>query len=110
VEWQTAIAIGALGVALFSAFSKLMDKSLSIREHEEYRRGVEDQIKMILIRQELRLTRNEHLDWITQARRDVDRIEELLKELAATRPTTGELEARIEAVRARIDTLEHRKT
>ena len=65
---DTIIALGALAIALLSLFSRTLDKSLTIREHDEYKRAVV---------------------------REIDRLESRINRLEETRPTTGELEARI---------------
>jgi predicted RNA-binding protein with RPS1 domain len=76
---DTAIAIGAAIIAVITLFSKLMDKSLSIREHDEFRRSVERDSD-----------KKDH-----QRERDFDELKEQIKILQQTRPTTGELEARL---------------
>ena len=37
MDWQSLIAIGAFAVAAFSLLTRMVDRSLSIREHEEYK-------------------------------------------------------------------------
>jgi hypothetical protein len=76
---DTAIAIGAAIIAVITLFSKLMDKSLSIREHDEFRRSVERDSD-----------KKDH-----QRERDFDAILDRIRVLEQTRPTTGELEARL---------------
>jgi len=66
--------------------SRLFDKSLSIREHEEFRGA---------IRSEMDRMRAGIRDGVDQLQRDDDRLEDRIKVLEATRPTTGELEARL---------------
>ena len=63
-DWQTFLAIGALAVAGFTLIAKLLDNSLSVREHEEFK---------------------EH------TRRDVERIEKRIELIEQTRPSSGEL-------------------
>ena len=65
---ETLIASGALVLALLSLLIRTFDKSLTIREHDEYKRAVV---------------------------REIDRLESRINRLEETRPTTGELEARI---------------
>jgi predicted RNA-binding protein with RPS1 domain len=76
---DTAIAVGAAIIAVITLFSKLMDKSLSIREHDEFRRSVERDSD-----------KKDH-----QRERDFDAILDRIRVLEQTRPTTGELEARL---------------
>ena len=79
MEWQTVLALGALVVAGVSLLSKSFDKSLSIREHEEFRNSLKADITQL------------RADY----KRDDDRLEERIKVLEQTRPTTGELDARL---------------
>jgi BMFP domain-containing protein YqiC len=79
MDWQSVIAIGALLVAGVSFLARSFDKSLSIREHEEFRNSIRDQISQVRL----------------DTRRDDDRLEDRIKILEATRPTTGELEAKL---------------
>jgi type II secretory pathway pseudopilin PulG len=79
MDWQAVIAIGALLVAGVGVLSRAFDKSLSIREHEEFRNSIRDQISQVRL----------------DTRRDDDRLEDRIKILETTRPTTGELEARL---------------
>jgi hypothetical protein len=68
MDYQLTISIGALVVSALVAFSRTLDKSLSIREHEEFSKSVH---------------------------RDIDRVERRIELIEQTRPTTGELEARM---------------
>jgi acetylornithine deacetylase/succinyl-diaminopimelate desuccinylase-like protein len=79
MDWQSVIAIGALLVAGVSFLARSFDKSLSIREHEEFRNSIRDQISQVRL----------------DTRRDDDRLEDRIKVLETTRPTTGELEAKL---------------
>jgi flagellar motility protein MotE (MotC chaperone) len=86
MDWQAVIAIGALLVAGVGVLSRAFDKSLSIREHEEFRNAVRAEMDR------MRLGIQQSID---QSRRDDDRLEDRIKVLESTRPTTGELEARL---------------
>ncbi|HXI49009.1 MAG TPA: hypothetical protein VNH39_10505 [Steroidobacteraceae bacterium] len=86
MDWQAVIAIGALLVAGIGVLSRAFDKSLSIREHEEFRNAV---------RAEIDRMRSGILQSMDQSRRDDDRLEDRIKVLESTRPTTGELESRL---------------
>ena len=79
MDWQTVLSIGALIVAGITLLSRTFDKSLSIRENEEFRNGVTRDIAQL---------RSDY-------KRDDDRLEDRIKTLEQTRPTTGELEARL---------------
>ena len=94
MEWTTAIALGAFllsAMALLSRFrERTEDKSLSIREHEEYRRSNENNISGVKgdFRYEMAMLRQD-------MRRETDRLEGRIVRLEETRPTTGELDAKI---------------
>lgn len=76
-HWEILIAIGALAVALFSAFSRIFDKSLSIREHDEFRANI-----------------NKKFDGVdANLHREIARLENRIERIEGTRPTTGELRA-----------------
>jgi hypothetical protein len=79
VDYQLIIALGALLVSVLVAFSRSMDKSLSIREHEEFSKNTKERMEGL---------KNDF-------NRDIDRIELRLNYIEQTRPTTGELEARM---------------
>jgi predicted double-glycine peptidase len=74
------ISIGALVVAALVALGKTLDKSLSIREHEEFRANVKDRLGEIK----------------ADYQREANRLENRIQSLEQTRPTTGELEARLD--------------
>jgi hypothetical protein len=80
LDWQIALAFGALAVGAAAFLSRTFDKGLSIREHEEYRNS------MLRNLEEMRAS----------YRRECDRLEDRIKILEQTRPTTGEIEARLE--------------
>jgi hypothetical protein len=80
MNWDWIIGLIGLGIGAVTIFSRMFDKSLSLREHEEFKRAINDAIT---------LNRK-------QFQREVDRIEDRIKILEQTRPTTGELEARID--------------
>ena len=79
VDWQIVLAFGGLAVAAVAFLSRTFDKSLSVREHEEYRNAVLRQLA------EMR----------DGYQRECDRLEDRVKVLEQTRPTTGEIEARL---------------
>ncbi len=79
MNWEIAATLGALALAAIGFLSRNFDKSLSIREHEEFRDRVKADIAQMR----------------TDYKRETDRLEDRIKVLEATRPTTGELEARL---------------
>jgi methylthioribose-1-phosphate isomerase len=76
MEWQSLLAIGAVGIAALSLLDRLLDKSLSLREHEEYRKGVERSMDTM---------RNEYI-------RELDRIDKHISIIEQSRPTASELQ------------------
>jgi hypothetical protein len=80
VGLDTSIAIGAAILAGITLLVRLFDKSLSIREHEEFRRWVVAKF----------------LSETHQRERDMDVVLHRLDTIEATRPTTATLEARME--------------
>jgi hypothetical protein len=80
MDYQLIIAIGALAISALVALTRAMDKSLSIREHEEFRVNIKDRIAEVVV----------------GYRRETDRLEDRIKTLEQTRPTTGEIEARLD--------------
>ena len=79
MDWQMAGVVGAIVIGLYNVFSKTFDKSLSLREHDEFRANLNDNLKLI----------RDHI------REDLNRIERRVELIEQTRPTTGELSARI---------------
>jgi hypothetical protein len=76
---DTAIAVGAILLSALVAMDRMFSKSLSIREHEEFRRNIDKEFD-----------RKDH-----QRERDFDAMLDRIRVLEQTRPTTGELEARL---------------
>jgi hypothetical protein len=76
---DTAIAVGAILLSALVAMDRMLSKSLSIREHEEFRRNIDKEFD-----------RKDH-----QCERDFDAMLDRIRVLEQTRPTTGELEARL---------------
>jgi hypothetical protein len=69
MDWQIAIAIGAFAVAVFSLLIRAFDRSPTIREH--------DKLEELM-------------------HKEIDRIENRIIRIEDTRPTAGELEARLD--------------
>jgi hypothetical protein len=82
-DWGALLALGSVVISILALLSRTLDKSLSIREYESYRSGVD---------------------------RDIQRIERRLQLIEQTRPTTGELEILAESLNKRIDALPARQT
>ncbi len=80
----TYIALGAVVLAAITLASQMLGKSLSIREHEEFAKNAKERMN------ELK----------ADYQRESDRLEDRIKILEQTRPTTGELEARAKAAAA----------
>jgi hypothetical protein len=77
--WAILVGLGGLIIGAVGVLSKALDKGLSIREHEEFRNNINNRIDQV----------------VRQYQRDDDHVLERLTHLEQTRPTTGELEARI---------------
>jgi flagellar biosynthesis/type III secretory pathway chaperone len=105
-NFNTIIALAAVLVALSAFFMKMFDKSLSLREHVEYSRAIENELKQIRERQSLRLEIREFNDWRIQIYKDLDTLEQDLKFVEQTRPTAGELKMATEAVSQRLTRIE----
>jgi hypothetical protein len=73
------IALGAVVLSALSLAAQLLGKSLSIREHEEFSKNTKERLS----------------DLKSDYQRESDRLEDRIKTLEQTRPTTGEIEARL---------------
>lgn len=100
------VAIVAVGMAALTFADRMLAKTLSIREHEEFKRATDAQIKQLFERQEVRLPIKDHDDWRQQFRREVDMLREELRLLQAKVPTTGELGVITKNLESRLDRLE----
>jgi len=90
-DWATFAAVGALLIAGATLFTRLIDKSLSIREHDEFKNNISRVVN----------------DWVEQFRRDTDRLDAAIKYLDQAKPTTGELQAAAKAVEDRVVLIEN---
>jgi hypothetical protein len=77
---STYIALGAVILAAITLASQMLGKSLSIREHEEFAKNTKERLN------ELK----------GDYQRESDRLEDRIKTLEQTRPTTGEIEAQLD--------------
>ena len=77
---STYIALGAVILAAITLASQMLGKSLSIREHEEFSKNTKERLS----------------DLKDDYQRESDRLEDRIKTLEQTRPTTGEIEARLD--------------
>lgn len=78
LEWQTVVAFGALVLSVLSSLTRMLDKSLSIREHEEFRRNIREQFGIL---------------------------RDQIKVLEQSRPTNGELGAVATMMEKRLDAI-----
>ena len=92
MDWQAVLALIAIGIAGLTLMSRLLDKSLTIREHEEYQRGAERQNDML---------REQFL-------REIDGLGRQLLVLEQTRPTTGELKTTADFAKEQIAEIKNR--
>ena len=91
MDWHNVIEIGAILIAGIAMMGRFFDKNLSIREHEEFRNAT--RVELDRLRVDLR---NEIERMRLQRERDNDILTDRIKILEQTRPTTGEIEARLE--------------
>jgi hypothetical protein len=90
-DWSVIVAIGAVLISAIALIARSFDKSLSIREHEEFRGKVNDQFK------QLRDDINRQLDQLhDDARHEHDLLLDRIKVLEQTRPTTSEIMAHLD--------------
>jgi hypothetical protein len=75
------LSVGAILISIYVIVSNTFDKSLSIREHNEFKDQEKDKAQL----------RD------TSLQRDLRRIEERIGVIEQTRPTVGELDARLRA-------------
>jgi hypothetical protein len=89
VDWlPILIGIGGLAIAAISTISHSFDKSLSIREHDEFRKNVDAAIIS------LRRAYQREIDELRESdKREFDTLLDRIKVIEQTRPTTGELQA-----------------
>jgi hypothetical protein len=120
-----ALLLSAAGLArsFLSSTDKKVDDlregSLSLREHEEFKLRVKDQVAVLTAQLYERLVIREFSDWREQFRYDVntrrgqlahdlDRINARIDQLDQTRPTAGQLEDATTALKERILKLERK--
>jgi len=75
-DWPILIALGAFAVSVLTLVSKFLDKSLTIREHDEYRKGVERTTDGL-----------QEQFW-----REFDKLESRLNFIDQTKPSSGQLQ------------------
>ncbi len=116
-NWTIIIALGGLIASTFVILSRMFDKSLSIREHEQFRRAMETAIADLTTIQRTKLDLQAFADWREQFRDDlavmrdhfrhqIDRLDELLRTLDRVKPTTSELETAASYLKANIQRIE----
>ena len=116
-DWTIIIASGGLIASIFVIFSRMFDKSLSIREHEQFRRAMETAIADLTTIQRTKLDLQAFADWREQFRDDlavmrdhfrhqIDRLDELLRTLDRVKPTTSELETAASYLKENIQRIE----
>ena len=89
-DWTSFAALGALLFAALSFLFRMTDKSLSIREHEEYK--AQEKEKSLLRDHILDLTR-------TSLQHELQIVREQIRILEQTRPTTEVLQARMDGLK-----------
>ena len=106
LDWQTLIAIIAIGIAAITLLLRLLGGSLTRHEHEEFRSNVFEQIIDNKRKVEERLVIREFENWVVGVRRDIDRLERMINNLDQTKPTTGELDRTARSLESRLTSLE----
>jgi len=76
VDFQTLISFTAIGLAVLTLLARMLDKGLSIRQHDEYRKGAERTTDGLQ----------------TQFWREFDKLETRLNHIDQTKPTVGQLQ------------------
>lgn len=77
---STYIALGAVVLSAITLAAQMLGKSLSIREHEEFRGNVKDSIR----------------DLKADFQREADDLREQIRVIQGAVPTTREIEARLD--------------
>ena len=90
MDWQSLIPLFGVLVVAIAAFIASTQKYFTIREHIEFKDKVEREVDIALsnVTRELDLIRTLLVREFDQIRHDIARLED-------TRPTTGELQARL---------------
>lgn len=88
--WSIITGLGLLATGVLAYFASALGKTLSVREHEEFKTAIS----------------RSFTEWARRFERDCDRLEQDIRLLQSTRPTAGELQAAMDAVKARIASLE----
>ncbi len=106
INLNTLIALGALMIAGIAMFMKWSDKSLSLREHQEFKETTRERLENLNEEQRKRLEIREFIQWREQINRDFDRLEEDLRIVDATKPSAETLQEAMKAVMARVTHIE----
>ncbi len=87
MDWQVSLALAAICISAFTLIGRMLDKGLSVREHDEYRKGagrVTDGLR-------------------EQFQREIDKIEHRIDVIEQTRPTAGELKGTADGLRDQVN-------
>lgn len=106
INLNTLIALGALMIAGIAMFMKWSDKSLSLREHQEFKETTRERLESLTAEQKKRLEIREFTEWREQVNRDFDRLEADLRIIDETKPSAETLEEAMRAITARVSHLE----
>ena len=90
MDWQNAIAIGAIVIAGITLLLRAFDRSPTIREHDQLKADLENQVANLT----------------TQVRRDDDMLRDKINILEQTRPTTDTLLSIVDGMKDRLSALE----
>ena len=98
------LAAAALAAAVYTIFSTSISKSVSLREHVEFKEHVEQELRSV----DTRLPAKEHDEWKKQFLREIDMIREEIKIVESKVPTQGELNVAIRSIEVRLNSMEVR--
>ena len=108
IDVSTLIAIAAVTLALLTLLNQIRPRepTLTLREHEEFKARIINELSTILQGQYERLTIREADDRRTVVMREIDLIRAILKDLDDKKPTVGELSIAKETIEKRIERIE----
>ena len=105
-NFNTVIAAIAVLIAGAALFDRMLGKSLSLREHQEFKETARLSLDNLKKGQDERLVIREFNAWKEQVNRDFDRLEADLRIIDETKPSAGELQEAMKAVDSRVTHLE----
>jgi hypothetical protein len=102
------LALAALAMSLLTLVGRAFDKSLSIREHEVFKSGVENRLKELADRLDKMAPSKRIKNLKEDLLRDLERIERRLILIESTRPSNSELQTTSSTLSKRLDDTQSR--